>query len=246
MLLTWLADTLREAGCVVVEMDGWERRQTRTGFEPMGIVWHHTATPQSASDASVDRILRDGRSDLSGPLSQLGLRRDGSFVVVAAGRANHNGYGTWGNDSIGIEAYNDGRGEPWPAVQMAAYARGTAAICKRMGWGIAQVRGHKETDPGRKIDPLFNMDQARAAVASYLEDDAMTPEQEQTLNAMAAAVQALHTGNWVDAQGRGNLEWLDKKLAPIEKRLATLETGGVDVDVLAGKVADLLADRLAD
>jgi len=68
----------------------------------------------------MERILRDGRRDLPGPLAQLGLRRDGTFVTVAGGRANHNGYGRWGNNSIGVEAYNDGVGEPWPTAQNLA------------------------------------------------------------------------------------------------------------------------------
>ena len=95
--------------------------------------------------------------------------RDGTYVVIAAGRCNHNGYGTWGNDSIGIEAYNNGVGEPWPEVQLDAYRRGCAAICRHLGFNIAQVRGHKETDSGRKIDPTgIDMGHFRTAVAALL------------------------------------------------------------------------------
>jgi hypothetical protein len=117
----------------------------------------------------VRRLLRDGRSDLPGPLSQLGLERDGTYAVIAAGRCNHNGYGQWGNDSIGIEAYNTGTGEPWPVVQLEAYDRGTAAICRALGVPATQVKGHRETDPGRKIDPTgIDMDAARSRVARLL------------------------------------------------------------------------------
>ena len=155
MRATWLADVLREAGCRVYEMPGWLERETRSGFEPIGLVWHYTVTGPNTQDVAVDRLLRDGRRDLPGPLSQLGLRRDGTFVVVAAGRCNHNGYGTWGNDSFGIEAYNDGVGEVPPPAQMVAWRMGSAAICKKMGWPATTARllGHKETDPARKIDP---------------------------------------------------------------------------------------------
>lgn len=172
----WLADVLRAAGLRVVEMAGWEARQSRAGYDPQGIVWHHTATGPNWSNAKVRALLRDGRSDLGGPLCQLGLERDGTFVVVAAGRANHAGFGDpWGNDSIGIEAYNNGTGEPWPAVQVEAYDRGTAAICAHLGWDpMRKVRAHREVDPDRKIDPAgLDMDERRAAVAAVLEDDDM-------------------------------------------------------------------------
>lgn len=167
---TWLAAVLRKAGCKVVEMDGWQTRETRSGFEPQGIVWHHTATGPNVTNEAVRRLLRDGRSDLPGPLCHLGLERDGTFVVVAAGRANHAGYGKpWGNDSIGIEAYNNGVGEPWPKVQLDAYEIGTAAVLTALGLGAPQVKAHREVDPDRKIDPTgIDMNQARARIADLL------------------------------------------------------------------------------
>lgn len=176
-MLTWLPPVLRAAGLVVVEWPGWESRTRGGGITVKGVVCHHTATGPGASDSDVARLLAAGRSNLPGPLSQLGLARDGRFWVIAAGRCNHNGYGTWGNDSVGIEAFNDGRGEPWPAVQVDAFERGCAAIIRHLGLSIAEVRGHKETDPNRKIDPTFNMDAFRVRVATHLEDT-MTPEQE--------------------------------------------------------------------
>ena len=178
MMLTWIPDVLRAAGLVVVEYDGWATRTTRaTGLVVKGVVCHHTATGPNTSNTAVARLLANGRSDLKGPLSQLGLDRDGHFWMIAAGRCNHNGYGTWGNDSIGIEAVNDGVGEPWPAAQLDAYQRGCAALLAHEGLTIAECRGHKETDPGRKIDPRgIDMDAFRARVAELMEDD-VTPEQ---------------------------------------------------------------------
>ena len=152
MRVDWLADVLRDAGCAVYEMGGW-RDRGRDLVSVEGVVWHHTASTVHTSDTAMERILRDGRRDLPGPLAQLGLRRDGTFVTVAGGRANHNGYGKWGNNSIGVEAYNDGVGEPWPTAQIGAWVAGTAAICRHLGLDAGQVLGHKETDPRRKIDP---------------------------------------------------------------------------------------------
>lgn len=168
MRVDWLADVLRDAGCAVEDLGGW-RDRGRDLDSVEGIVWHHTASTVHTSDTAMYRILRDGRRDLPGPLAQLGLRRNGTFVTVAAGRANHNGYGKWGNNSIGIEAYNDGVGEPWPTAQIGAWVAGTAAICRHLGLDAGQVLGHKETDPHRKIDPAgIDMGVMRGRVESAI------------------------------------------------------------------------------
>lgn len=181
-MLTWLEDALNGAGLVVVPYPGWETRTTRAGgLTVKGIVCHHTVTKPSTSNEAVARLLANGRRGLRGPLSHLGLDRDGHFWLIAAGRCNHNGYGTWGNDSIGIEAFNDGVGEPWPDKQIDAFERGCAALIHRCGLSIAEVRGHKETDPARKVDPRgIDMDTFRARVADHLnppskDEDDMAP-----------------------------------------------------------------------
>jgi peptidoglycan hydrolase-like protein with peptidoglycan-binding domain len=119
----------------------------------------------------------NGRSDLAGPLAQLGLGRDGTYYIIAAGRANHAGAGSWqgittGNTSfIGIEGENAGTpDDAWPEVQMDAYRRGVAAILKHVGRGAEFCAGHKEyaLPKGRKPDPLFDMDVFRAAVADII------------------------------------------------------------------------------
>lgn len=96
-------------------------------------------------------------------------------MVVAAGRCNHAGAGTWQGISsgntyfIGIEAENAGvAGDPWPAVQMEAYARGCAAILKHIGAPAIMCAGHKEYAPGRKIDPSFDMNAFRAKVSACM------------------------------------------------------------------------------
>ena len=168
MRLSWLAQVLRASGLQVVEHAGWQNRgRDLLGVD--GIVWHHTVTGPNWSDGEVARLLINGRSDLPGPLCQLGLDRRGRYHLIAAGRGNHNGHGLWGNNSIGIEAFNDGMGEPWPAAQMDAYVAGTAAICRHQRWTAERVKGHKETDPTRKIDPRgIHMPVARARIAALL------------------------------------------------------------------------------
>lgn len=105
-----------------------------------GVMCHDTVGANTGNMPSLT-VLINRRPDLPGPLAQLGLGRDGTFLVIAAGRANHAGAGKWqgltdGNGTfIGIEAENTGRNkpgdpkhDPWPEVQLDAYRRGAAAI----------------------------------------------------------------------------------------------------------------------
>jgi len=178
--LTWLADVLEDAGLKVAETPGWRSRGRAEMGAVRGVMCHHTATAAPGNMPSL-RLLERGRSDLPGPLAQLGLGRDGTFYVIAAGRANHAGAGRWegvttGNSSfIGIEAENDGVGEAWPEVQMEAYARGVAAILKKIGARANMCCGHKEyaLPARRKSDPNFDMAALRARVADYI--DGKTP-----------------------------------------------------------------------
>ena len=83
MMLTDLLEAARKSGLPVVAIDGWQTR----GHGPMTavetIAVHHTATSRQASGNYPSLgIVRDGRSDLPGPLSQLGLGRDGGSTVV--------------------------------------------------------------------------------------------------------------------------------------------------------------------
>jgi len=187
MRVDWLPDVLRDAGLDVYVMPGALTRG-RSMRSVQGVVGHHTASGPNWNDDHVAFLLRDGRRDLAGPLSQLGLERDGTFVVIATGKANHNGYGEWGNDSIGIEAYNDGIGEPWPGVQIDAYQRGAAAILARLGYGSHRFKGHRETDPRRKPDPRgIDLDQFRRNVDSILEPvppAQLPPELEDIMSAL--------------------------------------------------------------
>ena len=137
--MIWLPDVLEAAGLKVALCDGWEDRGHGDLEQVKGVLCHHTAGPRTGNMPSLG-IVRDGRPDLPGPLSQLGLGRDGTFYIIAAGRANHAGKGDWkgiktGNSSlIGIEAENTGGPNdfPWPQVQIDAYQRGVAAILQHL------------------------------------------------------------------------------------------------------------------
>ena len=177
MRMLWLAKTLRDAGLKVIEAPGWHTRGKDTVFsamDPKVVIAHHTATPITWADHNVENLLINGRTDLPGPLCHLGLRRDGTYVVIASGVANHAGSGSWqgvtGNRrAIGIEAYNDGRGETWPKAQLDAYDRGCAAILYKLRLSSFALCGHKEWAPRRKIDPTgINMTDMRSRVSSLL------------------------------------------------------------------------------
>lgn len=175
--LTDLAEAVRKSGLDVVEVTGWRTRGHGGMSAVETIVCHHTATPRAvAGDYPSLGIVRDGRSDLAGPLSQLGLGRGGTVYVIAAGVSYHAGDTQAVNQdnwhAIGIEAEADGVSS-WPAAQVDAYARLCAALCEHYGLTPARVQGHKEVcrPRGRKTDPNFSMGEFRARVADAMEDD---------------------------------------------------------------------------
>lgn len=178
---SWLAEVLGKAGCTVVAVPGWEDRgRAVAGF--YAVVAHATATGPNAKDQNVANLLRDGHSTLAGPLCQLGLDRHGRYWLIASGKGNHNGYGLHGNNSIGIEAFNDNLSEPWPNVQVDAYVKGAAAILDHLNLPTARFLAHKETDAGRKTDVKLDMNRLRQRVDAHRnQEDDMTPEQAEWL-----------------------------------------------------------------
>jgi peptidoglycan hydrolase-like protein with peptidoglycan-binding domain len=174
--LIWLPQVLRAAGLKVSEHGGWQDRGLGDMRNVRGVMCHHTATPGQANMPTLNVLVR-GHGSLRGPLAQLGLARDGTYFVIAAGRAQHAGPGRWrgvtaGNSSfIGIEAENSGLpGDRWPDVQMDAYARGVAALLNRMGAPVEMCCGHKEyrLPAGHKNDPTFDMDEFRERVRGIM------------------------------------------------------------------------------
>lgn len=182
--LTWLPGVLKTAGLKVSEVPGWRDRGRVDVGRIFGVICHHTAGPRSGNMPSL-RVLIEGRPGIPGPLSQLGLARDGTYFVIAAGRANHAGLpdaNGWqgirnGNSNfIGIEAENTGlSSDPWPDVQMDAYRRGVAAILKHLGQPAIFCGGHKEYAFPRKADPSFDMNVFRTSVAAIMDGTAPAP-----------------------------------------------------------------------
>ena len=155
-----LADVIRDAGLPVVEYDGWQSRaRSSGGFDsgrPAVVMVHHTASDTSpANDAAYMVETSENR-----PVANLMLTRAGEVWVLAAGATNTNGKGgpigvcpqdSMNTYAIGVEACNDGVGEPWPVVQQDAYLMLVEQLCEH--YAIAQVTSHQEYAPDRKIDP---------------------------------------------------------------------------------------------
>lgn len=186
--LTWLPDVLKAAGLKVSLDPGWETRGLGNVGDIFGIICHHTGVrnPNKLNMPTLNS-LRNGRraepglAALPGPLAQLGLGRDGTYFVIAAGRAAHAGKGNFRGVSgnlrfIGIEAESAGTSsDPWPDIQLDAYQRGVAAILQHLKKDASFCVGHKEYAPGRKDDPNLNMNDFRSAVSAIMSGAAPTP-----------------------------------------------------------------------
>ncbi|WP_369377673.1 peptidoglycan-binding protein [Streptomyces sp. cg36] len=197
-----LVQILRAEGVRVVEYGDWRNhnRNHRGPFGPVnGVMIHHTVS--SGTDSSV-RLCYDGYDELPGPLCHGVIAKDGTVYLISSGRANHAGGGDArvldaviaeeslpathkhegssgsadGNARFyGFECVNLGDGsDPWPAAQLDAIERTSAAICRAYGWSAASVIGHKEWSDW-KSDPTFSMAGMRARIARRLGATPDTP-----------------------------------------------------------------------
>ncbi|MFD4736359.1 N-acetylmuramoyl-L-alanine amidase [Streptomyces virginiae] len=184
-------NALRNEGLTVVEVGAWRthNRNHKGPWGPVhGVMIHHTVTRGTAYTVE---LCREGHSALPGPLCHGVIAKDGRVHLVGYGRANHAGAGdsdvlaaviaekrlppdnetdTDGNRYFyGFECENLGDGvDPWPAVQLDAIARVSAAICRFHRWTERSVIGHREWQPG-KVDPRgFTMDAMRARIGERL------------------------------------------------------------------------------
>lgn len=162
IFVPWLADAARTTGYPVVEVAGWHTRG-HGGFAGLeGIVGHHTGTAQTAAgDYPSLRIVRDGRSDLPGPLCNYGLGRNGTIYVVAAGVAWHAGVSAYAgfsnlNDKfLGVEAEHAGGILPWTPAQLDCYPKLIGAALRYMSRPATRYCSHRTCalPAGRKPDP---------------------------------------------------------------------------------------------
>ena len=177
--IPWLADVLRSAGVTVVEEGNWLGRVAGSSFNPIGVLWHHTASTSSAANPHPALgICINGRSDLPGPLCHALVDYNGVFHVISGGRANHAGSsrgsgpipaGDGNTLMVGWEIDYNGVNQRMTAAQYSASVLATAAVLRRLGRDASYARGHRETSTTGKIDPSFiDLDSMRADVARQL------------------------------------------------------------------------------
>jgi N-acetylmuramoyl-L-alanine amidase-like protein len=177
--IPWLADVLRAAGVRVVEEGNWRARMRPGSFEPIGVLWHHTAATSSASNPHPAlNVCINGRPDLAGPLCQALVDYHGVFHVISAGRCNHAGAsrgsgpipaGDGNTMLIGWEIDYNGVNQQMTSAQYNASLAATAAVLTRLGRDASYARGHRETSTTGKIDPSFiDLNVMRADVAARM------------------------------------------------------------------------------
>lgn len=266
-----LADACRKSGLKVVEVNGWKTR----GHGPMtavrSILAHHTATSSRATgDYPSLGIVKDGRPDLPGPLSQLGLGRSGTVYVIAAGLSYHAGQviNPWASNSlsIGIEVEHDGIA-PFPAALYPKLVRLVAALASHYDWegkpgpeDDAKVWGHKEMNKvDGKIDPNFDMDRFRADVAACDLDTPAGGEEDMPLTQkdveLIGAAFDKWMPNWIKAHSHivasavwsatyGSAE--DTATARMIRAFRGSEAAAAGIKALSEQVAGLAAGTGAD
>lgn len=176
-----LVGILRAEGCTVKTVGDF-RNHNRNHKGPWGSVHgtmlHHTVSSGSASSVE---LCRNGYPGLPGPLCHGVIDKVGVVHVISAGRSNHagggdpnvlqavvderynttpptphkgNSDGVDGNAHFyGFECVNLGDGkDEWPAAQVDAMVRASAAISRRYKWTEKSVIGHKEWSDD-KSDP---------------------------------------------------------------------------------------------
>src|SRR3569832_1801335 len=149
--LSWMPQVLLDAGLKVAEVDGWQIRGRGEMGEVFGVLCHHTAGIRKGNMPSL-RTLVEGRPDLQGPLAQLGLGRDGTYYIIAAGRANRAGAGIWTGITegsahfIGILSDYSVRPVvlPWPSLHFVPPRHGLSSFLKQIGCDASFCAGHKE------------------------------------------------------------------------------------------------------
>lgn len=209
---------LHAEGVHVVEHGSWRTHTRTASGRPWGpvngVVIHHTVS--SGTSGSVE-LCAEGYSGLPGPLCHGVIAKDGTVHLVGYGRTNHAGGGdpavlqhvidedygdrppapTRGNaDGVdgnarfyGFECINLGDGkDPWPAAQLEAIERVSAALCRAHGWSEKSVIGHLEWSDDKSDPRGFTMPDMRSRIAQRLSGQpgqpAPTPTEDTVPNTL--------------------------------------------------------------
>ena len=149
----------------------------------------HATSDNTAAEAL--RTLTDPRRKVS---AHYLIGRDGGIfqLVDERARAWHAGESQWGADtdlnsvSLGIELDNNGE-EPFPDVQIAALLTLLQGIQERHRIPAANVLGHADVAPKRKVDPSRHFPWALLAAQGYgLWCEPPLPEPPEAMDAILA------------------------------------------------------------
>lgn len=191
---------LRAEGLEVVLVGDWRthNRNHKGAWGPVnGVMIHHTV---SRGDVASVELCRRGYAELPGPLCHVVIGKSGTAYVISVGRSNHagggdpnvlqaviderygdrppvprvgNATGVDGNARFyGAECVNLGDGkDPWPAVQVDAMVRFSAALSRAHRWTEKSTIAHREWSSD-KPDPagpgMPSMPEFRARVGARL------------------------------------------------------------------------------
>lgn len=172
---------LEAEGLRVVLEPGWEDRTRTYPFMPVGIMNHHTGSPNTPIST-----IRDGYEGLPGPLAQVYIPRAApvpTVVLIAWGSCNHPGSGLravydrtvaglaptgwatlpddqpafygnryyWGCECPG----GWGDDQEWDDNQLAAIVGWNVALCRLHGWTADRCIAHGEFTRRKRGDPSF-------------------------------------------------------------------------------------------
>jgi len=173
-----LVAALKDWGVTVraYEPDGksWYSHTTPGGWDPQGVMHHHTTgsaklLTTAATQEQMLKLLRNGRSDVPGPLCHLAPAMvpgtgDALVWLIGWGNVNNAGMGssktldlvragkyagqapgaddTDGNPYFwGFEYLHPGDSTPWPDALLEAGHRAACAICEAQGWSVSSWPG---------------------------------------------------------------------------------------------------------
>ena len=209
---------------------------------------HHTATRKGGSLTPALSVVKNGRSDVVGPLANGYGGYDFIFRIITMGLANHPGLGgpitidgvhvpkdSMRSPSFGIEW--EGGYHTWTAAERQWMAKANRAITEFYGRSIYSQLEHKDWAPTRKIDR--NLPMTRAVSISDTSKiapggDDMTPEDHKAIAAVVRD-ENKRLGQYL-ALGQRNQSfsedvWLSGTTNP--KLLAAVNGVVVDVDEAA-------------
>lgn len=226
MWLRDLDDALRAYDIPFDVAAGWETRGHGEMEQVAGVVCHHTAGWNDLA------VVINGRSDLAGPLSHLYLRRNGRYVIVAAGRCWHNAPSTssyhTNSRSIGIEAENDGR-TPWPREQLQAYKKGCAALADWYKLSVTRIVGHKEVNTSKPDPHSINMSEFRREVQGIMEGKTVALSNED-VQRIASAVWSMKLPDRVTGEEKNARLLLDRASYNSDRLLHDLSESAKSVE----------------